>query len=97
MVAASTGDGRKANGERRLGAGERGGVGGGQSKEGSDRKGEREQWWRGVVRGVVECGGSQQWFAFVDCASSVVCGCGVWGVRTAGVWCRVRRAVRGLG
>ena len=58
---------------------------------------EREQWWRGVVRRVVECGGSQQWFAFVDCASSVVCGCGVWGVRTAGVWRRVRRAVRGVG
>ena len=86
MVAASTGDGRKAKGERRLGAGERGGVGGGQSKEGSDRKGERAvvawcgvEWWSVVAVNS----GLRLWI--VRQVWCVAVGCGVSGLQVSGV------------
>ena len=91
MVAASTGDGRKAKGERRLGAGERGGVGGGQSKEGSDRKGERAVvLWRGAWSGGV------WWQSTVVCVCGLCVKCGVWlwGVGCQDCRCLVSRETR---
>ena len=91
MVAASTGEGRKAKGERRLGAGERGGVGGGQSKEGSDRKGERAVvLWRGAWSGGV------WWQSTVVCVCGLCVKCGVWlwGVGCQDCRCLVSRETR---